>query len=119
MEDGMKTWHVLTTVAFALVAALAFAQGPVVDSRPENKAANRAKKEQTANLAAIKIDLDQVEAALDQINVSASSSYATNIAACTGAAKTALQDTRNVLVDVKIALKNLRQACEKIRREVR
>jgi sulfite reductase beta subunit-like hemoprotein len=72
-----------------------------------------------ANMLAIKTDLDQVESALDQIDVSASSSYATNIAACTGATKTALQDTRKVLVDVKAALKNLRQAAEKVRKEIR
>jgi phosphotransferase system IIA component len=70
-------------------------------------------------LTAIKTDLDQVESALDQIDVSASSSYATNIAACTGATKTALQDTRKILVDVKTALKNLRQASEKIRKEIK
>jgi hypothetical protein len=72
-----------------------------------------------ANIQAIKTDLDQVETALDAIDVSASGSYATNIAACTGATKTALQDTRKVLVDVKAALKNLRQAAEKIRKEIR
>jgi hypothetical protein len=72
-----------------------------------------------ANMLAIKTDLDQVEAALDQIDVGASSSYATNIAACTGATKTALQDTRKIFVDLKAATKNLRQAAEKIRREIR
>jgi hypothetical protein len=70
-------------------------------------------------ILAIKTDLDQVEAALDQIDVGPSSSYATNIAACTGPAKTALQDTRKALVDVKSALKNLRQASELVRREIR
>jgi hypothetical protein len=72
-----------------------------------------------ANLHAIKTDLDQVETALDQIDVSATGSYATNVAACTGATKTALQDTRKVLVDLKVAAKNLRQAAEKIRKEIR
>jgi hypothetical protein len=85
-------------------------------AKADAKAARAAHR---ANMQAIKTDLDQVETALDQIDVSASSSYATNIAACTGATKTALQDTRKVLVDVKAALKNLRQAAEKVRKEIR
>jgi hypothetical protein len=70
-------------------------------------------------IAAIETDLDQVRDALDQIDVSSASSYATNIAACSGATKTALQDTRKVLVDTKAALRNLVQAAEKLRKEVK
>jgi hypothetical protein len=106
-------------------------------------------------IAAIKTDLDQVETALDQIDVaatgpmgaaltalnavdlSAGGTLGTAIAATTGATKTALQQVRLALVavrdnaqtavtesrkahaDTKTAAKNLRQATEKMRREVR
>ena len=71
------------------------------------------------NIALIEADLDTVESAMDGINVSASSPYATNILATPGATKTALQDTRQLFVTFKTAVKNLRQACEKLRREVK
>ena len=106
-------------------------------------------------IAAIKTDLDQVETALDQIDVaatgpmgaaltglnavdlSAGGTLGTAIAATTGATKTALQQVRLALVavrdnaqtavtesrkaqaDTKTAAKNLKQAAEKLRREVR
>ena len=70
-------------------------------------------------IAAIKTDLDQVETALDQIDVSAAGPLGTAIAATSGVNKTALQLVRTTLGDVKAALKNLRQASEKIRREIR
>ncbi len=84
-------------------------KGGVVKAR----AAKQADSDSAVTWAAIKADLDQVEAALDQIDVSATSSYATNISLCTGATKTALQDTRKILVDLKAASKNLMQASRK------
>ena len=70
-------------------------------------------------IAAIQTDLDQVEAALEAINVTASGALGTAIAATTGVNKTALTAVRNTLVDFKTAAKNLRQAAEKLRKEVK
>lgn len=71
------------------------------------------------NIALIKADLDTVTNATAQINVSASSPYATNITATTGDTKTAFQKTRTILVDVMTAINNLEQAVSKLRREVK
>ena len=68
---------------------------------------------------AIKTDLDQTETALDQIDVTTTGALGVAIAATSGVNKTALTEVRKVLVDVKTALKNLRQAAEKIRREIK
>jgi hypothetical protein len=70
-------------------------------------------------IAAIKTDLDQVEAALDQVDVTTTGTLGVAIAATTGVNKTALTETRKVLVDLKAAAKNLRQAAEKLRRDVK
>jgi hypothetical protein len=78
---------------------------------------DRAQKRQ--RIAAIATDLDQVQAALDQINVTASGPLGVAIAATTGVNKTALTAVRTTLVDIKTALANLRQAAEKMRREIR
>ena len=71
------------------------------------------------NLAAIKTDLDQVEAALDQIDATTTGPMGVAIAATSGATKTALTEVRKVIADMKTATKNLKQASEKLRREVR
>ena len=70
-------------------------------------------------IAAIQTDLDQAEAALEAINVTASGALGTAIAATTGVNKTALTAVRTTLVDFKTAAKNLRQAAEKLRKEVK
>jgi hypothetical protein len=70
-------------------------------------------------MGAIKTDLDQVETALDQVDVSTTGTLGVAVAATTGVNKTALQEVRKVLVDLKAAAKNLRQAAEKIRKEIR
>jgi hypothetical protein len=70
-------------------------------------------------ITAIKTDLDQVETALDAIDVTQTGALGVAVAATTGTAKTALQEVRKVLVDVKAAAKNLRQAAEKIRKEIK
>jgi len=70
-------------------------------------------------IRAIKADLDQVETALDQVDVTTTGPLGVAIAATTGNTKTALTETRKVLVDLKAAAKNLRQAVEKVRREIR
>jgi hypothetical protein len=71
------------------------------------------------NIALIQNDLATVTNATAQINVSASSPYATNITATTGATKTAFQNTRTILVDMMTAINNLEQAVSKLRREVK
>ncbi len=71
------------------------------------------------NIALIKADLDTVTNATAQIDVTADSTYATNITATTGATKTAFQKTRTILVDVMTAINNLEQAVSKLRREVK
>jgi hypothetical protein len=84
------------------------------------KAAARAERQQhRTRLDAIKTDLDQVETALDQIDATTTGALGVAIAATTGVNKTALTEVRKVLVDVKTALKNLRQAAEKVRREIK
>jgi hypothetical protein len=70
-------------------------------------------------ITAIKTDLDQVEAALDQIDATTTGPMGLAITATTGATKTALQEVRKVIADMKTATKNLKQASEKLRREVR
>jgi hypothetical protein len=80
------------------------------------RADNQAHRER---IAAIKADLDQVEAALDQADVTTTGPLGVAVAATTGVNKTALTEVRKVLVDIKAAAKNLRQASEKIRREIR
>ena len=72
-----------------------------------------------ANMAAIKTDVDLVEAALDQIDATTTGPLGLAITATTGATKTALQEVRKVIADMKTATKNLKQASEKLRREVR
>lgn len=71
------------------------------------------------NITAIKTDLDQVATALDAIDVTNSGVLGVAIAATTGVTKTALGEVRTMLVDFKVAVKNLRQACEKVRKEIR
>jgi hypothetical protein len=84
------------------------------------RAARMADKAQHRDrIAAIKADLDQVEAALDQADVTTTGPLGVAVAATTGVNKTALTEVRKVLVDIKAAAKNLRQASEKIRREIR
>jgi hypothetical protein len=78
-----------------------------------------ARRTHRQRIAAIQTDLDQVEAALDQIDVTTTGTLGVAIAATAGANKTALQEVRKTLVDFKVACKNLRQAAEKLRREVR
>lgn len=70
-------------------------------------------------MQAIKTDLEQVEAALDAIDVSATGALGVAIAACSNPEKAALQEVRKVLADVKTAVKNLRQAASKIRGEIK
>jgi hypothetical protein len=70
-------------------------------------------------IAAIKNDLDSVETAIDQIDVTAGGTLGVAIAATTGVNKAAFQEVRKVLVDIKAALKNLRQATEKLRKDAR
>ena len=91
------------------------------------------RKAHRAAIRAIKLDLDQcatnlaqVAVSIDAINTSATGTLGVAIAATTGTTKTALTATRNVLGDLKAAVRNLRagveqnrQACEKLRREVR
>jgi hypothetical protein len=72
-----------------------------------------------ANMLAIKTDLDQVESALDQIDATTTGPLGLAITATSGATKTALQEVRKVIADMKTATKNLKQASEKLRREVR
>jgi hypothetical protein len=91
------------------------------------------RKAHRAAIRAIKLDLDQcatnlaqVAVLIDAINTSATGTLGVAIAATTGTTKTALTATRNVLGDLKAAVRNLRagveqnrQASEKLRREVR
>jgi signal transduction histidine kinase len=70
-------------------------------------------------IAAIKTDLDQVETALDQIDATTTGPMGLAITATSGATKTALQEVRKVIADMKTATKNLKQAAEKLRREVK
>jgi hypothetical protein len=91
------------------------------------------RKAHRAAIRAIKLDLDQcatnlaqVAVSIDTINTSATGTLGVAIAATTGTTKTALTATRNVLGDLKAAVRNLRagveqnrQASEKLRREVR
>jgi hypothetical protein len=70
-------------------------------------------------IAAIKTDLDQVETALDQVDVTTTGPLGVAIAATTGNTKTALQEVRKVLADLKKAAENLRQATEKVRKEIK
>jgi hypothetical protein len=94
-------------------------QKPWAEQRAAAVAEMTAQAAHRANLAAIKTDLDQVEAALDQIDATTTGPMGVAIAATSGATKTALTEVRKVLVDMKTATKNLKQASEKLRREVR
>ena len=82
-------------------------------------ARNNERKAHRQRIAAIKDDLDGVETALDQVDVTAGGVMGVAIAATTGTTKTALTEVRKVLVDVKAALKNLMQAVEKLRKDAR
>lgn len=92
-------------------------------TEPEYQAAKTAAltahQEHRQRIAAIANDLDQVEATMNAIDVTAGGALGLAIADTAGAPKTALTETRKVLVDFKVAVKNLRQACEKLRREVK
>jgi hypothetical protein len=70
-------------------------------------------------ITGIKTDLDQVETALDGLDLTNAGPLGVAIAATTGATKTALNRTQDALQSLKTAAKNLRQACEKLRREVK
>jgi hypothetical protein len=84
------------------------------------KAARMAERQQhRQRLAAIKTDLDAVEAAFDQIDVTAGGVMGVAIAATTGVNKTAMTEIRKALVDIKAAIKNLRQATEKLRKDAK
>ena len=84
------------------------------------KAARMAERQQhRQRLAAIKTDLDAVEAAVDQIDVTAGGSLGGAIAATTVVNKTAMTEIRKALVDIKAAIKNLRQATEKLRKDAK
>jgi uncharacterized protein YqfA (UPF0365 family) len=88
----------------------------IAERQAQARADNQAHR---ARIEAIKTDLDQVEAALDQVDVTTTGTLGVAIAATTGVNKTALTETRKVLVDLKAAAKNLRQAAEKLRRDVK
>ena len=70
-------------------------------------------------IAAIAVDLDQVETALTGLDLTATGPFGVAIVSTTGANKTAFTACRTAMQDIKTAARNLRQACEKLRREVR
>jgi len=107
------------TMQAVAVVDSASPQKPWAEQRAAAVAEMTARAAHRANLAAIKTDLDQVEAALDQIDATTTGPMGVAIAATTGATKTALQEVRKVIADMKTATKNLKQASEKLRREVR
>lgn len=78
-----------------------------------------ARQTHRANMLLIKDDLDSVEASMDAVDVTNSGALGLAIAATSGVTKTALQECRTVFVAMKSALKNLRQAADKIRREIK
>jgi hypothetical protein len=87
------------------------------DAAKAARMAERAKHRD--RIVAIKTDLDQVETALDQVDVTTTGPLGVAIAATTGNTKTALQEVRKVLADLKTAAKNLGQASEKVRKEIK
>jgi hypothetical protein len=70
-------------------------------------------------ITGIKTDLDQVETALDGLDLTNAGPLGLAIAATSGATKTAFNRTQDALQSLKTAAKNLRQACEKLRKEVK
>lgn len=72
-----------------------------------------------ARLAAIQTDLNQVETALDELDLTNAGPLGTALAATTGANKAALNQVQNALQAFKVAVKNLKQASENIRKEIK
>jgi hypothetical protein len=78
-----------------------------------------ARKAHRDTLDAIKTELDNVETAMDALNLTATGTTGVAIRATTGTTKAALLAVEDVLKVFKAQVKNLRQAGDKIRREIR
>jgi hypothetical protein len=68
---------------------------------------------------AIQTDLDQVETAINGLDLTNAGPLGTAIAATSGVNKAAFNQVQNALQSIKVAVKNLRQASEKIRKEIK
>jgi hypothetical protein len=121
-DTGIAYGYIATATGDLVTPGYVEHASPTIDpaTRTARKAAAMALfTSHTNRIAAIKADLDDVGTALDAIDVSTNGTMAADIAATSGATKTALTDTRKTLGDFKAAIKNLKQAAEKLRREIK
>jgi hypothetical protein len=116
----MKILVTLIFLAAVLVVAGAALAGPVSLKNEQNVARHKATVQKAVDVEAsvkysdIRDELQAVGDALDQIDASTTGPLGVAIAATTGTTKTALQEVRKVLADMKVAQKNLMQASNKL-----
>jgi len=82
-------------------------------------AARAARQTHRGNIAAIQTDLDQVKTAINGLDLTNAGPLGTAIAATSAPNKAAFNQIQNALQAIAMAVKNLTQASEKIRREIK
>ena len=78
-----------------------------------------AREARLARIDAIQTDLGQMETAINGLDLTNAGPLGTAIAATSGVNKAALNQVQTALQTMKEAVKNLRQAAEKVRREIK